>query len=54
MVAACWLLVANRSTFAAAQGVLFVELIPWTVAVMRFRHPDRYARVGHAARTSSR
>lgn len=58
MLGACWLLVTNRSTLAAADGVLFIDVLPWTVvvmflagvviaAVMRSRRPDHYAGLGH-------
>lgn len=58
MVGACWLLVENRYTLAGAEGVPFITLLPWVIlaifvvgmviaAVMRARHPDRYADLGH-------
>ncbi|OJY50273.1 APC family permease [Pseudonocardia sp. 73-21] len=58
MAGACYLLIANRSTLAAAEDVPFITLLPWAVLamfvaglvialVMRSRRPDRYARLGH-------
>lgn len=58
MAGACYLLIANRTTLAAAEDVPFITLLPWVVLamfvagivialVMRSRRPDRYARLGH-------
>lgn len=58
MTGACYLLVDNRSTLAAAEDVPFITLLPWVVLamfvagivialVMRSRRPDRYAHLGH-------
>ncbi|GAA5168327.1 APC family permease [Pseudonocardia eucalypti] len=58
MAGACWLLVANRTTLAAAEGVPFITLMPWTVLamfaagvvvalVMRGQYSERYAELGH-------
>lgn len=58
MLGACYLLISNRDTLAGASHVPFITLIPWSVlamfavgmavaAVMRTRHPDRYADLGH-------
>jgi hypothetical protein len=58
MAGACYLLVANRATLAAAEGVPFITLLPWMVLVMfvagmaiavwlRARRPAVYADLGH-------
>ena len=58
MAGACWLLVANRATLAAAEDVPFITVLPWVVLVMfiagmgvalwlRARRPAVYADLGH-------
>ena len=58
MAGACWLLVANRDTLAAAEDVPFITLLPWVVlamfvagtaiaAYLRARRPHVYADLGH-------
>jgi amino acid transporter len=58
MAGACYLLIDNRATLAAADDVPFITLLPWVVLamflaevvialVMRTRRPDRYAELGH-------
>lgn len=58
MVGACYLLVNNRATLSGAAGAPFITLLPWVVVamflagvvialVMRTRHPNRYAGLGH-------
>lgn len=58
MAGACWLLVANRDTLAAAEGVPFITLLPWMVLLMfavgvaialwlRSARPAVYADLGH-------
>jgi amino acid transporter len=62
MTGACYLLVDNRTTLAAAEDVPFITLLPWVVLamflagvvialVMRTRRPDRYAELGHFSLT---
>jgi hypothetical protein len=57
MTAACVLLVVNRYDLAGASDAAYIVLLPWVVlavfvggmvvaAVLRNRHPDRYARIG--------
>ena len=57
MTAACVLLVVNRYDLAGASDAAYIVLLPWVVlavfvagmvvaAVLRSRHPDRYARIG--------
>jgi amino acid transporter len=58
MAGACWLLVTNRDTLAATEGVPFITLLPWVVLAMfvagmavavwlRARRPTVYADLGH-------
>ena len=58
MAGACWLLVTNRETLAAAEGVPFITLLPWMVLAMfavgvvialylRAKRPAVYADLGH-------
>ena len=58
MAGACWLLIANRDTLAAAEGVPFITLLPWMALAMfvagvlvavwlRTRRPAVYADLGH-------
>ena len=58
MFGACYLLIANRDTLAAAEGVPFIMLLPWTVLAMfvagmaiavwlRAHRPHLYADLGH-------
>ena len=58
MAGACWLLVANRDTLAAAEDVPFITLLPWVVLAMfvigmavavwlRSARPAVYADLGH-------
>jgi amino acid transporter len=58
MAGACYLLIANRDTLAAAEGVPFITLLPWVVLAMfvagmaigvwlRARRPHLYADLGH-------
>jgi amino acid transporter len=57
MTAACVLLVVNRYDLAGAEDAAFIVWLPWVVlaafvagmlvaAVLRSRHPERYARIG--------
>jgi amino acid transporter len=57
MAGACWLLIANRDTLAAAEGVPFIVVLPWVVLAMfvagmavavwlRARRPAVYADLG--------
>jgi hypothetical protein len=34
MIAACYLLIANRAALSGAGGVLFIQVIPWAVAAV--------------------
>jgi amino acid transporter len=58
MAGACWLLIANRDTLAAAEDVPFITLLPWVVLAMfvagmavavwlRSARPAVYADLGH-------
>jgi amino acid transporter len=58
MAGACYLLIANRDTLAAADDATFITLLPWTVlaifvggmaiaAWLRARRPHLYADLGH-------
>ena len=58
MAGACYLLIANRDTLAAADDATFITLLPWTVLAMfvggmaiavwlRARRPHLYADLGH-------